>query len=174
MDWWTMRCRAPGRLRWKSLATFPPHVPSPTSSTKLYSVRIKSQKVKTNRITGQPTATGQVPLIKERFLSKQTGPPLSVSLEMRLSFPRSGWQDFSSTTPCVFGVWGAFSTQPTTSKTSIGSCRRCAPNGSADRRLVPPSGRKSLLRHQLLHLGGRGRRTPSPGYGAATERCRRW
>jgi hypothetical protein len=76
VDLWTMRCRAPGRLPWKSLATFPPHVPSPTSSTELYSVRIKSQKVKTNRITGQPTATGRAPLIKERFLSKQTGPPL--------------------------------------------------------------------------------------------------
>ena len=73
---WTMRCRAPGRLPWKSLATFPPRVPSPTSSTELYSFRIISWKVKTNRITGQSTATGKVPLIKERFLSKQTGPPL--------------------------------------------------------------------------------------------------
>ena len=76
MDLWTMRCRAPGRLPWKSLATFPPRVPSPTSSTELYSFRIISWKVKTNRITGQSTATGKVPLIKERFLSKQTGPPL--------------------------------------------------------------------------------------------------
>ena len=72
-----MPCRAPGRLPWKSLATFPPRVPSPTSSTELYSFRIISWKVKTNRITGQSTATGKVPLIKERFLSKQTGPPLS-------------------------------------------------------------------------------------------------
>ncbi|WP_287648639.1 hypothetical protein, partial [Accumulibacter sp.] len=47
------------------------------SSTELYSFRIISWKVKTNRITGQSTATGKVPLIKERFLSKQTGPPLS-------------------------------------------------------------------------------------------------
>ena len=73
---WTMRCRAPGRLPWKSLATFPPRVPSPTSSTELYSFCIKSRKVKTNRITGQSTTTGKVPLIKERFLYKQTGPPL--------------------------------------------------------------------------------------------------
>jgi hypothetical protein len=72
-----MRWRAPGRLPWKSLVTFPPHVPSPTSSTELYSVRIKSQKVKTNRITGQPTGTGRAPLIDELLLSKQTGPPLS-------------------------------------------------------------------------------------------------
>jgi hypothetical protein len=63
-------------LPWKSLATFPPHVPSPTSSTELYSVRIKSQKVKTNRITGQPTGTGRAPLIEEPLLSKQAGPPL--------------------------------------------------------------------------------------------------
>ena len=79
MDLWTMRCRAPGRLPWKSLATFPPRVPSPTSSTELYSFCIKSRKVKTNRITGQSTTTGKVPLIKERFLSKQTGPPLSIA-----------------------------------------------------------------------------------------------
>ena len=83
MDLWTMRCRAPGRLPWKSLATFPPRVPSPTSSTELYSFRIISWKVKTNRITGQSTATGKVPLIKERFLSKQTGPPLRSSSWMR-------------------------------------------------------------------------------------------
>jgi hypothetical protein len=39
----------------------------------LFSVRIKSQKVKTNRITGQPTGTGRAPLIDELLLSKQTG-----------------------------------------------------------------------------------------------------
>ncbi|WP_374692177.1 hypothetical protein, partial [Accumulibacter sp.] len=47
-----------------------------TSSTELYSVQIKSQKVKTNRITGQPTRTGRAPLIEEHLLSKQAGPPL--------------------------------------------------------------------------------------------------
>lgn len=83
MDLWTMRWRAPGRLPWKSLVTFPPHVPSPTSSTELYSVRIKSQKVKTNRITGQPTGTGRAPLIDELLLSKQTGPPLSAKYQVR-------------------------------------------------------------------------------------------
>lgn len=63
MDLWTMRSRAPGRLPWKSLATFPPRVPSPTSSTEIYSFRIESGKVKTNRITGHPTETGRAPLI---------------------------------------------------------------------------------------------------------------
>jgi hypothetical protein len=72
-----MRCRAPGRLPWKSLATFLPRVPLPTSSTDLYSFCIKPRKVKTNRITGQSTTTRQVPLVKERFLSKQTGLPLN-------------------------------------------------------------------------------------------------
>ncbi|WP_212761153.1 hypothetical protein, partial [Candidatus Accumulibacter phosphatis] len=62
---------------WKSLATFPPRVPSPTSSTELYSVRINSQKVKTKRNSGHLTTTGRAPLIKADFLSKQTGPPLS-------------------------------------------------------------------------------------------------
>jgi len=80
VDVWTMRCRAPGRLPWKSLVTFQPRVPSPTSSTELYSFCIKSRKVKTNRITGQSTTTGKVPLIKARFLSKQTGPPLCASV----------------------------------------------------------------------------------------------
>ncbi|MBN8455682.1 hypothetical protein, partial [Accumulibacter sp.] len=49
----------------------------------LYSVRIKSQKVKTNRITGQPTGTGRAPLIDELLLSKQTGPPLSFGRSAR-------------------------------------------------------------------------------------------
>lgn len=79
MDLWTMRCRAPGRLPWKSLATLPPRVPSPTSSTELYSFCIKCRKVKTNRKFGQPTAIGKAPLNKPAFLSKQTGPPLSAS-----------------------------------------------------------------------------------------------
>ncbi|WP_374691402.1 hypothetical protein, partial [Accumulibacter sp.] len=61
-----------------------PHVPSPTSSTELYSVQIKSQKVKTNRITGQPTGTGRAPLIEEHLLSKEAGPPLS---SIRFSVP---------------------------------------------------------------------------------------
>ena len=71
-----MRYRAPGRLPWKSLTTFPPRLPSPTRPTELYSFRIKSRKVKTNRNTGHLTATGRAPLIQEHFLSKQTGPPL--------------------------------------------------------------------------------------------------
>src|SRR5690606_27623281 len=33
VDLWTMACRPPGRLPWKSLTTFPPRSPSPTSST---------------------------------------------------------------------------------------------------------------------------------------------
>jgi hypothetical protein len=65
-----------GPLAVESLATFPPHLPSPTSSTELYSACIKFQKIKTNRITGQPTTTGRAPLILEHFLSKQTGTPL--------------------------------------------------------------------------------------------------
>jgi len=52
----------------------------PTSSTELYSFCIEFRKVKTNRITGQSTATGKVPLIKERFLSKQAEPPLLTRL----------------------------------------------------------------------------------------------
>ena len=75
MDLWTMRCRAPGRLPWKSLATFPPRVPSPTSSTELYSIWIESPKVKTTRDTGHLTTTGRAPLSKADFLSKQTAPP---------------------------------------------------------------------------------------------------
>jgi hypothetical protein len=71
-----MRYRAPGCLPWKSLTTFPPRVLSPTSSTELYSFRIKFRKVKTYRNTGQSTATGRAPLIQEHFLSKQAGPPL--------------------------------------------------------------------------------------------------
>ena len=61
----------------QSLATFPPRVPSPTSSTELYSFRIKSWQVNTNRNNDQLTATGRAPLIQAHFLSKQAGPPLS-------------------------------------------------------------------------------------------------
>ena len=79
MDLWTMRWRAPGRLPWKCLATFPACVPSPASSTELYSVWIKSQKVKTNRIPSQRTGTRRAPLIEEPLLPKQTVPPLPAS-----------------------------------------------------------------------------------------------
>ena len=50
--------------------------PSPKSSSELYSFRIKSRKVKTKRNTGHLTTTDRASLIKEDFLSKQTGPPL--------------------------------------------------------------------------------------------------
>ena len=79
MDFWTVRWRAPGRLPWKTLATFPPRVPSPKSATERYSAGIKSQKVKTNRDTGRLTTTGRAPLVKADFLSKQTGPPVQGS-----------------------------------------------------------------------------------------------
>lgn len=55
--------------------TGPSRVPSPTSSTKLYWFRIRSREVKTKRNTGFLTTTGRDPLIKEDFLSSQTGPP---------------------------------------------------------------------------------------------------
>lgn len=51
---------------------------SPTSSTELYSFRIKSTKVKTDRnTTGHLTTIGWAPLIKAAFLTKQTEPPLN-------------------------------------------------------------------------------------------------
>ena len=78
MDFWAVRWRAPGRLPWKTLATFPPRVSSPTSATERYSAGIKSQKVKTNRDTGRLATTGSASLIKADSLSKETGPPLIV------------------------------------------------------------------------------------------------
>ena len=78
-----MRRRAAGRLRWKSLATFPPRVPSPTSSTELYSIWIESPKVKTTRDTGHLTTTGRAPLIKADFPCKPTEPLCRLSLETK-------------------------------------------------------------------------------------------
>ena len=68
--------RAPGRLPWKSLTTFPPRSPSPTSSTELEPIFIEYENSKTSPEPGHQELTGKAPLIEPDSLSKQTGPPL--------------------------------------------------------------------------------------------------